>query len=67
MNPETRTLNYREGVLKFPCGVKVEIAPEKLKWIFKMFKYEKNGIDLVDKGQTTIPKSVAFHIKSHLT
>lgn len=67
MNPETRTLRWSKGILKFPCGVTVEITDEKIKWLFEMFKYKANGIEIVEKGKTTIPKSTAFHIKGHLT
>jgi hypothetical protein len=67
MNPETRTLVWRAGELKFPCGVRVKVTAEKIQWVFKVFKYEGAGREIVEKGQTTIPKSVAFHIKSHLT
>jgi hypothetical protein len=67
LNPETRTLTWTEGTIKFPCGVKVEVTAEKIKWIMKMFKHESNGEEIIRVGKTTVPKNVAFHIKSHLT
>ena len=67
MNPETRTLVWRDGVLKFPCGVRINVDEKKIKWIFEVFKYKSSGIEIVNKGQTTIPKSAAYHIKNYLT
>ena len=67
LNQETRSLTWTDGILKFPCGVKVDISEEKIKWILKMFKHESNGDELIRIGKTTIPKNVAFHVKSHLT
>jgi len=67
LNPESRTLVWRLGTLKFPCGVRVEISEEKIKWVFEIFKYKANGVQIVEQGSTTIPKAVAFQIKSYLT
>ncbi len=67
LNPESRTLVWRMGTLKFPCGVRVDVAEDKIKWVFEVFKHKAAGIEIVEKGQTTIPKGVAFQIKSYLT
>lgn len=69
MNDEVRLLKWNDGVLKFPCGVKVDISEEKIKKLFTMFKVDESLINqLITTGQgTPIPKGKAFQIKSHLT
>lgn len=68
MNDEVRMLRWDDGILKFPCGVKVEISEEKIRRLFSLFKLEKE-IDKMIKGSdaVAIPKGKAFQIKSHLT
>ena len=69
MNDEIRMLKWQDGILKFPCGVKVDISEEKIKKLFTMFKVDESLINqLITTGQgTPIPKGKAFQIKSHLT
>ena len=69
MNDEVRLLKWNDSVLKFPCGVKVDISEEKIKKLFTMFKVDESLINqLITTGQgTPIPKGKAFQIKSHLT
>jgi len=67
MNSNERTLRWENGILTFPCGVKVKISADKIKWLMEMFKHKNNGDELIKIGQTTIPKNVAGHLRSHLT
>ena len=69
MNDEIRMLKWQDGILKFPCGVKVEISEDKIRKLFTMFKVDESLINqLITTGQgTPIPKGKAFQIKSHLT
>ena len=64
---ETRKLTYSDSVLKFPCGVKVEIEVGKLVSLCKLFKCESFGKQLTENGVSEVPKSVAFNLKSYLT
>ena len=64
---DLRTFRWCDNVLKFPCGIKINITAEKINKIFGMFKIPKNGEELVSTGQTTMPKGVAFQIKGYLT
>lgn len=68
MNDEIRMLKWQDGILKFPCGVKVEISEDKIRKLFTQFKLEKE-IDLMvsSNNAVAIPKGKAFQIKSHLT
>lgn len=68
MNDQVRLLKWNDGILKFPCGVTVEISEEKIKKIFTLFKLENEINKMVETGGLVeIPKSKAFQIKSHLT
>ena len=69
MNDEIRMLKWQDGILKFPCGVKVEISEDKIRKLFTMFKVDESLINqLITTGQgIPIPKGKAFQIKSHLT
>lgn len=69
MDDSVRMLRWDKGILKFPCGVKVEISEEKIRRLFTMFKVDESLINqLITTGQgTPIPKGKAFQIKSHLT
>lgn len=63
-----RILTWNDGILKFPCGVKVEIEEEKLRKIFTMFKLEQKDIDgLFSNGSITIQKGKAFQLRNHIT
>lgn len=69
MNADTelRTLTWSMNKLKFPCGVEADISAEKLHWVFKTFKYEINGNELINFGNTKIPKSLSLQLKNYLT
>lgn len=68
MNDQVRMLKWNDGILKFPCGVTVEISEEKIKKLFIIFKLENEINQMIASGGLVeIPKSKAFQIKSHLT
>jgi hypothetical protein len=69
MDDSIRRLRWDNGVLKFPCGVKVEISEEKVRRLFSLFKVDAKLIDHMIKSNESIPipKGTAFQIKSHLT
>lgn len=67
MDDTVRKLRYEGGLIKFPCGVKIEVSEEKLKWIFDLFKLQKEFEKIISTQAVTIPKPKAFQIKSYLT
>lgn len=67
MDKNQRTLKWCDDVLKFPCGIKVNITAEKLRKIFGMFKVPEKAEEMITTGQSTLQKGRAFQIKDHLT
>lgn len=67
MFDDIRILKWHDGILKFPCGVKVEITAEKLAKVFTMFKLEDEIKNIIEKGEATLKKGRAFQIKAYLT
>ncbi len=68
MNDQMRLLKWSNGILKFPCGVTVEISEEKIRRLFTLFKLESEINKMIESSALVeIPKSKAFQIKSHLT
>jgi hypothetical protein len=63
-----RILKWSAGILKFPCGVTVEISEEKMRKLLTMFKLENGDIDnLFTSGEITMAKGKAFQIRHHVT
>jgi|688.fasta_scaffold998454_1 hypothetical protein len=62
-----RTLKWSDGILKFPCGVTVELDEKQLKKLLTAFKLESEIDNMINNGSMTIAKGRAFQIKHHLT
>lgn len=65
---ETKNMRFdkQKNVFTFPCGIKVDITEEKLKWIFALFKLTKEYETLARLGAVQIPIGSARQIKSYL-
>jgi len=62
-----KKLEYKKGELIFPCGIRVEIEEDKLRWIYSLFKLDKEFEYMLKYTFAEIPKSKASQIKQHLT
>lgn len=67
MDDSIRTLRWNDGIFKFPCGVTAEVSEPQLVKLLTMFKLTDKIDEMKNDGKMTIPKAVAFQIKSHLT
>ncbi len=65
---ETKNLRYdkQKNIFTFPCGVKIDITEDKLKWIFTLFKLTAEFETLVRMGAVEIPIGSARQIKNYL-
>ena len=63
---ETRDLRYENGKLMFPCGVKIEISEEKVKWLYDIMKLSREFETMMKVGVASIPESKAANIKDYL-
>ena len=63
---EERKLIFNNGLLKFPCGLEIEITLEKLKWVLTTFKITDKIVELETYGIITLEKPKAMMIKEYL-
>ena len=65
---ETKNMRYdkQKGIFTFPCGVKIEVTEEKLKWIYTLFKLTSEFEKLMKFGEGIIPQNAARQIKMYL-
>lgn len=65
---ETKTMRYdkQKSIFTFPCGVKIAIEIDKLKWIFTLFKLTKEFETLNRMSAVQIPIGSARQIKNYL-
>jgi len=65
---ETKRMRYdkQKEIFTFPCGVKINISEEKLKWVFALFKLTKEYETLIKLSVVDIPLGSARQIKSYL-
>jgi len=65
---ETKRMRYdkQKGIYTFPCGVKISITAEKLKWVYELFKISKEYDTLIKLSVVDIPIGSARQIKSYL-
>jgi hypothetical protein len=68
MDDSIRMLKWCNGILKFPCGVKIKINEDKIRKIFTLFKLEKEIEEMIKTNDlVAIPKGAAYQIRNHLT
>ena len=65
---DTKMMRYdtQKSIFTFPCGLKIDIAVDKLDWIFKLFKLESEFKKLSTVGYAEIPVGSARQLKNYL-
>jgi len=65
---ETKRMRYdkKKEIYTFPCGVEINIAEDKLKWVYALFKITNEFETLIKFGVVDIPIGSARQIKSYL-
>ena len=62
----SRDIRYENGIIKFPCGVQIEISLDKVKWIYDLMKLSSEFEKMKTTGVSTIPKEKSLQIKNYL-